>query len=201
MHVRISDQLALFAASFICGCLLSVFYDIIRMTRMSAGVEYSALRIPARAGLHLPLLPEKKEKTRSPLRDRSLNVLVFFGDVLFFAVAAFCLLCVFFNYGGKVRGSAVLLAAAGFACCHFTVGAAIIYLFGFLKIGLGILCEYVIFLIMLPVRKLIVPAWKYTAGYILRAVRYAYLRIYTKRTEKRLLDGLCGLKTEAREVK
>ncbi len=194
MHVKISEQLALFIASFVCGCVLSVFYDIIRMARMSAGVPYSGLKLPEREGLRLPLLPERKKKTRSPAKARTLDVLVFCGDVLFFAVAAFSLLCVFFNYGGKVRGSAVLVAGVGFMCYHFTVGAAIIRIFGILKLALGILLEYVWFFAMIPVRKLLLPAWRYTAGYALRAIRFAYLRVYTKRTEKRLLSGLCGLR-------
>lgn len=194
MHVRISDQLALYLASFVCGLVLSVFYDIIRMTRMSAGVEYNGLRLPEREKMSLPLLPLKKKKTRSRLKERSLYTLVFLGDVLFFAVAALCMLCVFFNYGGKVRGSAVLVAAVGFLCCHYTVGAAVIRIFGILKLALGILFEYLLYFAMLPVRKLIIPAWRHTAGYIMRQARNVYLRAYTKRTEKRLLDGLCGLR-------
>ncbi len=194
MHVRISEQLALFVASFVCGCVLSVFYDIIRMTRMSAGISYSGLKLPERENMRIPLLPERKKKTRSRLKTRTLDVLVFCGDVLFFAVAAFCLLCVFFNYGGKVRYSAVVVAVVGFMCCHFTVGAAIIRIFGILKLALGILFEYLLFFVMLPVRKLILPAWRYTAGHIMRAIRLYCLRVYTKRTEKRLLSGLCGLR-------
>lgn len=194
MHVRISEQLALFLASFVCGCVLSVFYDVIRMTRMSAGVPYNGLKLPEREGLAPPLLPPKKKKPRSAVKERTLYALVFCGDVMFFAVAAFCMLCVFFNYGGKVRWSAVLVAAVGFACCHFTVGAAMIRVFGILKLAVGIIFEYLLYFALLPVRKLILPAWRFTVGHIVRVIRLACLRAYTKRTEKRLLDGLCGLR-------
>ncbi len=194
MHVKISEQLLLFAASFVCGCVLSVFYDIIRMSRMSAGISYSGLKLPERERLCLPLLGVKKKKTRSCLKARTLDVLVFLGDVLFFTVAAFCLLCVFFNYGGKVRGSAAAVAAIGFLCCHFTVGAAVIRIFGILKLALGILFEYLLYFVMLPVRKIMLPAWRCVSKYVMNAIRLAYLRIYTKRTEKRLLSGLCGLR-------
>jgi hypothetical protein len=135
---------------------------------------------------------------RSRLGERALDVFVFFGDVLFFAVAAFAMLCVFFNYGGKVRGLAVLFAVIGFLCCHFTVGAVVMRAFGILRLLLGLLWEYAVFFAFLPIKKIVIPICRSVAGCVFRIIRLAYLRGYTKRTEKRLLVGLCGLREHGR---
>lgn len=196
MHVKISEQLALFLASFICGCVLSVFYDLIRMTRMTAGVDYGGLNLTKREDLRPPLLKSKTNKIRSEIRDRTLDMLVLFGDVLFFIVAAFAMLCVFFNYGGKVRGSAMLVAACGFLACHFTVGAVVMRMFALIRLCVGIALEYVAFLALLPIRRLLLPVLRRVGKCACSAMRTVYLRIYTKRTEEKLLDGLCGLRDE-----
>ena len=198
MHVRISDQLALFLASFVCGCVLSVFYDIIRMSRMSAGVSYGGLDLPKREDMRPPLLSQRVPKARSLLKERTLDAFVFFGDVLFFAIAAFAMLCVFFNYGGKVRGLAIFIAVIGFLCCHFTVGAVVMRVFGIIMLLLGLLWEYAVFFLLLPIKRIVIPIFKRVSGCVMRVVRLAYLRGYTKRTEKRLLYGLCGLREHGR---
>ena len=196
MQVKISDQLALFLASFICGCVLSVFYDLIRMTRMWVGVDYGGLNLPKREELHPPLLKSKANKIRSVARGRALDVLVLCGDVLFFIVAAFAMLCVFFNYGGKVRGSAIFVAACGFLACHFTVGEAVMRIFGLIRLAGGIALEYVAFFAMWPVRRLLLPVLRRVAMSVIGVIRIVYLRIYTKRTEEKLLGELCGLREE-----
>ena len=197
MYVRIEEQLLLFFASLVCGALLSVFYDLIRMSRMAAGVHYGGLSLPCRSDIRLPLLPEKKQKPRRRVRERALCVLVFVGDVLFFVVAAFCMLCVFFNYGGgKVRGAGLFVAAVGFFACHFTVGAVVIRLFGVIRLALGVALEYLTFFILFPVRKLIFPVVTSIWRVIRDFVSTAYLRAYTKKYEKNAVDTLCGLKSK-----
>jgi hypothetical protein len=152
MYVRIEEQLLLFFASFVCGALLSVFYDVIRMSRMALGVRYGGIKLPERSGINLPLLPKKEKVSPRPRTKRMLNAAVFVGDLLFFVVAAFAMLCVFFNYGGgKVRGAGIFLAVCGFLGCHFTVGAIVIRLFAVIKLAFGIVVEYLLFFLFFPV--------------------------------------------------
>lgn len=194
MRVEISGQLVLFFASFVCGCLLSLFYDLIRLGRMTAGVVYGGVRSPQRGELSLPLLRNKPHPTEKTRGKRYLAVLVFLGDILFFAVAAFALLCVFFNYGGKVRGMGIFLAAVGFLLCHYTVGAVTINIFALVKLGVGILFEYLLYFLMLPVRKLFLPLIKKVLGAICGTVKRLLLRLYTKKQERKMLSRLCGLR-------
>ena len=70
--------------------------------------------------------------------------------------------------------------------------------FGILRLLLGLLWEYAVFFAFLPIKKIVIPICRSVAGCVFRIIRLAYLRGYTKRTEKRLLDGLCGLREHGR---
>jgi len=197
MYVRIEEQLLLFFASFVCGALLSVFYDIIRMSRMALGVRYGGIKLPDRRGLSLPLLPKKEKTAPRPRTKRMLNAAVFFGDLLFFVVAAFAMLCVFFNYGGgRVRGAGIFLAVCGFLACHFTVGAIVIRLFAVIKLALGITVEYLLFFLLFPVKRLLWPVLRAVLRVVRRGIGTVYLRMYTKNYEKKAVNTLCGLKAK-----
>lgn len=195
MFFELSDQLILFLASLICGAVLSLFYDTVRMVRMTLGVRYG-FKLPKREELSLPLLKVREKKSRAPLAERALNVLVFIGDVFFFTVADFSLLCVFFNYGGgKVRLIALLFAAVGFFVCHYTVSALFIRAFGILLLFIRIIFEYIIFFLMLPVKKVLLPLWRAVLKLfclIGNGSLYLYLILYTAAYKRRCLLRLCS---------
>ena len=200
MFFDLSDQLWLFFACLICGAVLSLFYDIIRMSRMMLGVRYG-FKLPRREELSLPLLKTREKKKRAPLAVRALNVAVFIGDIFFFTVAALSLLCVFFNYGGgKVRLIAFAFAAIGFFVCHFTVSAAFIRAFGILLLLIRIVLEYLLYFLMLPIRKILLPILR-AALALLRAIGngflHLYLCVYTAAYKRRCLLGLCSLKDKS----
>jgi len=194
--VNISDQLKLFAASAICGALLSVFYDVIRMSRILCGITNSRLRVPDGKNIILPLLPQPQNKPKRKRRVKGFaDVFVFVGDVLFFIAAALALMPVFHNYGnGKVRIGGVFVAAVGWLVCHYTVGTVIITVFGAVRLCMTVALRYVAFIIMLPVRKLLIPVLEYIkkllriwAGKFSDVCRRIYLRLYTVYITKGLL--------------
>lgn len=200
MFFDLRDQLLLFLSCFVCGAVLSLFYDIIRMSRMTLGVRYG-FKLLSREEISLPLLKNRPKKNRAPLAERALDVVVFIGDVFFFTVAAFSLLCVFYNYGGgKVRLIALLLAAVGFFACHFTVSALFIRAFGILLLFVRVLLEYLFYFLMLPVRWVLLPLWRAVfslLGLIGKGFLHLYLVFYTAAYKRRCLLRLCSLKLTA----
>lgn len=158
MEVWLSDQLRLFSASLLGGAVLSLFYDLLRLTRLLCGEKGPSRRVPELSSLSLPLLPPPRPRKKRKVSALFRSFLLFAEDLLFSLVSAALLLILFYNFSrGKVRIFAFFCAAAGFFLCHATLGRAILFFFEALWLGIRIFFRYLLFFLLLPVRRLLLP--------------------------------------------
>ena len=175
MQIVVGDQLWLLLASFLCGIFLSAVYDFIRVTRLLYGIPYAQVKLPDARELDLPLVGK----------------FVFLGDVFFSVFAACALLLVFFNYAsGQVRLLALLSAFCGFLLCHYTAGAIIIRLFGWVRFGLCVTLRYIGWFLFFPIRCAVLPALRWIGNIFAGVFRMLSGLLRTGRQTRRLLRDM-----------
>ena len=189
MQIVVGDQLWLLLASFLCGIFLSAVYDFIRVTRLLYGIPYAQVKLPDARELDLPLVGKSRRIPRK--RRLSVGIFVFLGDVFFSVFAACALLLVFFNYAsGQVRLLALLSAFCGFLLCHYTAGAIIIRLFGWVRFGLCVTLRYIGWFLFFPIRCAVLPALRWIGNIFAGVFRMLSGLLRTGRQTRRLLRDM-----------
>ncbi len=174
MEVLLSDQLRLFAAALLGGAVLSLFYDLLRLTRLLCGEGPRSRRVPELSSLALPLLPPSRPRKKRKASAFFHAALLFAEDLLFCAVSAALLLILFYNFSrGRVRLLALFCAALGFSLCHATLGRAILLLFEALWLGIRVALRYLLFFLLFPFRRLVLPLFARLAALFAALARAA----------------------------
>lgn len=115
MHVYLIDHFIFLLASFLCGVLLSVVYDIIRIFRIFRGDRFNIPFLSVNKFLSCSFF-RFYENSRKSNRHPYLNyLLIFIEDILFCLITCTMLLILIyaFNYG-RVRLFSLLALVLGF---------------------------------------------------------------------------------------
>lgn len=191
MEVSLSSQFAAFLGSLVLGALLGVVSDVIRLSRLAAGVTQSTADRRFAENV-LPLIG--KPLRRKGKKKAFCHLFLFLGDVLFFVLAAVLFrLFVYAVSDGIVRLYLLFGAAVGFAVYDRTVGRLVLGASGYLLFGIRVVFAYLWFFFSFPFR---------AAGKgILRASRalaFAVRRVVRQRRTRRITRlYLAGMQREA----
>ena len=170
MEISIVSQLWATLYSLAVGAFLALSYDVVRISRVIAGLrESTSSRYMDRS---LPIIgcPIKE---RSPRTRIFADVFVFVGDIAYFAFASFVFL-VFVFHANNGNGRWFLIAGcfAGFVLYMISVGRAVMLVSGVIHFVISAIWAYVVWFGSLPVRLLF--------GYVLRPIGRFALKKYAK---------------------
>ena len=115
--------------SFVWGVILGVLNDVNRITRVFCGKVYSKKYFGKLYELTLPIVNRPIERKESGLRKKSLSVLIFFQDIIFFAIAGIGITVLNYEFNeGRFRFFTVFAVVSGFIIYYFTVGKIVMML-------------------------------------------------------------------------
>ena len=135
MEISVASQLWAIVYSLAVGVFLGLSYDVVRITRVLAGLRPCA---PTRlSSVNLPIIGRRSGEIKKRNRFFA-DVFVFCGDIIYFTFAAFVFLVFVFhsNYGNG-RWFIVGGCIVGFVLYILTVGRAVFCIVG------GICVSYV----------------------------------------------------------
>ena len=183
----------LYLLSGVLGVGLGVFYDLLRITRVFLGVQYSLRATKKLQAMHFPLLKERKKRTESP----------FLGTVIFFEDLLFGLLCgvsmVLLLYGannGNFRFPTVICAGAGFFLYRGTVGKLVMLFSEVIAFFIEIFIRYICYFISFPFRWIGGKMAKlFYSGCMVsyQKIQKDSRKRYTKQENKRVDSNACGM--------
>ncbi len=175
MNLSQSAIFLLYAWSFLLGSALGLFYDGLRITRIFLGESYSTDggRFYER---ELPLIGKIRKKGKR----RALRAVIFAEDFLFCILAGILQILLFYQlHNGNVRLPAILLALVGFFAYRFTIGRPIMWCSERIAFAVECALRYVLFVLLWPVRLLLLLLKKAYGRVIAAAERRERIH-YTK---------------------
>jgi len=148
------DSSQLIIRSFLLGVVIGLFYDALRIVRIARNPQIKTPHCFDRLCNASPFL-YKSNKSRSSDSPKTIPVLTFIEDILFFTVATISLILFFLSENdGEIRFYCIIFFVIGFTVYINSIGkitlsfsASIIFLSRWLL-------YWVIYIIMLPVRAL-----------------------------------------------
>ena len=154
MYVSMSELSLMLLYSVLLGFFLGASYDIIRLTRIGAGIKYGVKDTKKYNFREYALIGhffKAEEKKPSRKKDSLLSILVFFGDVIFclFSSVSIAIFIYYFN-NGEFRGFVLFGAAFGFFIYYFTLGRLVIYISERIVFALKLLLLYTLFFVLYP---------------------------------------------------
>ena len=177
MEIYIARELAGMLYALAVGASLGAIYDVVRISRLLLGLRPGAGNVSR----SLPLIGEVgRVRRRGGFFS---GVVVFLGDILFFAVAtAIYVVFVFHANYGNNRWFFTFSAVAGFLAYHFTIGRLVMKASGAIRFALCAALLYLAFFALFPVRfalcRLVIP--------LARKARRQIVEKRTKKAKKRL---------------
>ncbi|MBR2927307.1 MAG: spore cortex biosynthesis protein YabQ [Clostridia bacterium] len=196
MNTSQSALALLFLYAFLLGAGLGAFYDVLRITRVFFGVQYSPRLAQRLQRIRLPLLPK-----RSLRRERRfLGVVVFFQDLAYCIFAGICLVLLFYGANhGKIRPSVLLCVGVGFLLYRATLGRLVMLFSQGIAFAIETAVRYAVFFLLYPVRQL----WKVTKQEAKRLWCMLVLRSQKRRRARftaiqfeNVLENGCGMLSE-----
>ena len=181
MEISLSSQIFALIYSVAVGAFLGLSYDVIRITRVLAGLRITRTS----SGLEEKTLPliGKAHRGENKKSGAFASVFVFIGDIMYslYASAVFCVF-VFHANQGYGRWFLVAGCAVGFAVYLLTAGRLVMAFSGVIAFVIRCALRYLVYFLCLPFR---------LAGvYLVRPLRREYSKLLgryrTERFEKRL---------------
>ena len=130
-YISQSEQLLILVYSFVIGLFFGVIYDVFRISRVMLtgnGIGKASKSDKRIEGIIKGILPEKSEQTGlwlsklGRIKDKTVTVLIFIEDILFFIISALFLTVFLFQVNfGQLRLYIYFSAAVGFLVYYFTV--------------------------------------------------------------------------------
>lgn len=153
MEISMSGLWQMTVFAFFLGIGLGALYDVFRITRVMAGVEYSGIGKKSTDKLYsikYPLIGKLSKKEGS-VRGKFLDLFVCIGDV-FFCIIFGAVFCIFLYYSndGIFRWQAMAAVFSGFFLYYKTVGALVIYFAEIICIFLKIIVKILLYTIAFP---------------------------------------------------
>ena len=148
MEISVASQLWAIVYSLAVGVFLGLSYDVVRITRVLAGLRPCA---PTRlSSVNLPIIGRRAGEIKKRNRFFA-DVFVFCGDIIYFTFAAFVFLVFVFhaNYGNG-RWFIVGGCFAGFVLYILTVGRAVMLVSGTVSFVLSAVFAYFAFFLLFP---------------------------------------------------
>lgn len=183
----------LYLLAAILGAGLGVCYDILRITRVFLGVQYSRRATKKLQSIQLPFLNHSKKRTESPL----LGTVIFFEDLLFGLFCGIAMILLFYGANnGNFRFPAIITALGGFFLYRATLGKLVMLFSEVIAFFVEALIRYVFFFVFLPFR------WigKKMARLLHKGVRFSHQKVqkevrkrYTRHESGRMADNACGM--------
>ena len=135
--------------AFFLGTVLSLLYDVLRVTRTFWDSMERSPFVTKLLEFHLPLLsPREKQK-----KPRFLCVITFFEDFIFCILVALILILLFYQgNNGKLRIPVLLCGILGFLVCRLTLSRVVARLSELIVFSVYTAVRYVCFFIFLPFR-------------------------------------------------
>ena len=115
--------------SFVWGVSLGVLNDVNRIIRVFCGEVYSKKYFGKLYELTLPIINKPIGRRQSRIGKKSLSVLIFFQDIIFFAIAGIGITILNYEFNeGRFRFFTVFAVILGFVIYYFTVGKIVMML-------------------------------------------------------------------------
>lgn len=177
MEENITDQLLYLFRSVLAGLSLGALYDVIRISRVLAGVCYSTKRADRLSALRLPLIGAGKARRENAFGKTALYIFIFAGDVLFCLLSGLLITVLVYAMGdGRVRAFALYGVAFGFAVYYFTAGRLVIGFSEYAAFFLRTAGRYAVFFVSVPILFLY-KSLKCIILYLSAAVRSLYISL------------------------
>ena len=183
----------LWLCAIFLGAGLGAVYDVLSITRVFLGVPFTFLSEKIILFIKTPLLKHREFPDHPFLR----SVVCFFADLFFLLASTVALIILFFQFNeGNVRIPVIILAFIGFLGYRITLGRIFRSLIELLFLFSINLISYVIYYLLLPIRRLF--SW---ICITLRDLRRKEIRKmerkqrirHTKSEEQKVLDSACGM--------
>ncbi len=142
--------MSLTAEAFILGVVLGLLYSLLRFSRVLLGecVPERQVRLP-----RFWVSERKSVKSDRNISRGLISLLCFWEDILFCLCAAVgIILLAYVGNNGRIRWFILLGTAVGFACYTLTLGKLFSYAFELLAAVVRLLCRYVVFILLYPLR-------------------------------------------------
>ena len=153
MGISYEQQLYALLYAVLTGCILGCILDVIRISRVLCGIaSYTGCNKTLRK-VSFPLIGTVRNLGFKNESSFSKSVILFFGDLLFFALSG-CVFCVFLFHAasGCFRWFYILGALAGFFAYYVSVGRMVMMLSETINIFLNLIFLYLVWLLRLPFR-------------------------------------------------
>lgn len=185
MEISITAQLWATLYSIITGAFLGLAYDIVRISRVLAGLRAGSVSSKLE-GKCLPLVGEYC-RPQGKLGRIFGDIFIFVGDIIYFvfATAVFCIFVFHANYGNG-RWFLIAGCALGFCVYFFTVGRIVMAFSDVIRFVLVSVFLYIRYLLLLPLKL----GAKYIAAPLARKLSCQASKRRTDRCEKRLEQEL-----------
>lgn len=136
--------------AFFLGIALGAFYDLVRISRVLAGVSYGGKSAERFYEKKYPLIGKLKRK-KGALRKGFTEIFVAVGDILFFTFAGIVFaVFIYYTNDGIFRFHALFASALGFLLYHGTLGVIIISFAEIISIFLKIFIKIFLYAIAFP---------------------------------------------------
>ncbi|MBE6538988.1 MAG: hypothetical protein E7671_05950 [Ruminococcaceae bacterium] len=155
MEISMSALWRMITFAFLLGIGFGVLYDVFRITRVMAGVEYAGIGKKSTDRLYSIKYPfiGKLEKKEGKIRKRFLHLFVGIGDIIFCLIigVAFSIF-LYYSNDGIFRWQAAAAGFLGFFLYYRTLGTLVIYFAEIICIFLKIIIKILLYAIAFPFR-------------------------------------------------
>ena len=183
----------LYLCAMVLGVVLGAVYDLLRITRVFLGVQYSRRGKARLSKQKLPLLKARQKKKENP----ALGIVVFFEDFLFCVFCGIAMILLFYVCNnGKIRYSVFPVAVGGFLCYRGTIGKLVMLFSEAIAFAMETLLRYVFFFLSFPILFLGKTVKKSVCKMVLHAKvarKEKKRRQYTEKERSRSILNACGL--------
>ena len=183
----------LYLCAMALGAVLGFVYDLLRITRVFFGVQYSRRGRGTLSKQKLPLLKPRQKKKENP----ALGIVIFFEDFLFCVFCGIAMILLFYVCNnGKIRYSVFPVAAGGFLCYRGTLGKLVMLFSEVIAFALETLFRYAFFFLSFPILFLGKTTKKSVCKMVLHASvvqKEKKRRQYTEKECARSILNACGL--------
>ena len=139
----------LYLLALVVGGLLGVIYDVLRISRVFLGVQYSRRATERLKRLRLPLIKGISNRRESPI----LGTVIFFEDLLFGILCGIAMILLFYGANnGNVRLLAVPITLVGFFLYRQTIGRAVMLFSEVIAFFAETILRYAVFFLLFPFR-------------------------------------------------
>ena len=175
--------------AFICGVIMGVLYDVLRLSRAMMGYHYIPAESPVIKNRFTDRFPIKKND--HALARSYFKFILFLEDVLF--VLVFCavfLFVLFYGNNGGFRAVFLFAIILGFSSYYLSFGRVTVLFFDIWVIYIRTVACYALYYLLLPIRFLCakcIAGFKKILHIFCEILENIKIKRYNKKERKRLL--------------